>query len=211
MKQGYAGNVLPYAEALEAGPQQEGVVAGLVGDLASRAVPAAVRQFNQMYFDPIKRDTTGDKSVGDRILGRMQSGIPGLSDLMPANLTALGEEQDQGRTLLRLGDGTEIKQGDPYTELRRLERETEKPLLTEFSGTFTYEGESIKLTAHEKNKWQAIQGQYLRDVMLEWVTSEDWKQMSDEEKLDVVKDIKEEAYEEAKEQLLDEILTARGK
>ena len=211
MKQGYAGNVLPYAEALEAGPQQEGVVAGLAGDLASRAVPAAVRQFNQMYFDPIKRDTTGDKSVGDRILGRVQSGIPGLSDLMPANLTALGEEQDQGRTLLRLGDGTEIKQGDPYTELRRLERETEKPLLTEFSGTFTYEGESIKLTAHEKNKWQAIQGQYLRDVMLEWITSEDWKQMSDEEKIDVVKDIKEEAYEDAKDQLLDEILTARGK
>lgn len=211
MKQGYAGNVLPYVEALEAGPQQEGVVAGLVGDLASRAVPAAVRQFNQMYFDPIKRDTTGDKSVSDRILGRVQSGIPGLSDLMPANLTALGEEQDQGRTLLRLGDGTEIKQGDPYTELRRLERSSEKPLLTEFDGTVDYEGESIKLNAYEKNKWQAIQGQYLRDVMFEWVTSEDWKQMSDEEKLDVVKDIKEEAYEDAKEQLLDEILTARGK
>ena len=211
LKQGYAGNVLPYAEALEAGPQQEGVVAGLVGDLASRAVPAALRQFNQMYFDPIKLDTTGDKSVSDRIIGRVQSGIPGLSDLMPANLTALGEEQDQGRTLLRLGDGTEIKQGDPYTELRRLERETDKPLLTEFSGTFTYKGQTIRLTAHEKNKWQAIQGQYLRDVMLEWVTSEDWKQMSDEEKIDVVKDIKKEAYEDAKEKLLDEVLTAGGK
>ena len=211
MKQGYAGNVLPYVEALETGPQQEGVVANLVGDLGSRAVPAAVRQFNQMYFDPIKRDTSGDKSVGDRVLGRVQSGIPGLSDLMPANLTALGEEQDQGRTLLRLGDGTEIKQGDPYTELRRLERATEKPLLTEFKGNFEYEGETIQLTAHEKNKWQAVQGQYLRDVMLEWVTSEDWKQMSDKEKIDVVKDIKKEAYEDAKEQLLDEILTARGK
>jgi hypothetical protein len=211
MKQGYAGNVLPYVEALEAGPRQESSVANLGGELASRAVPAAARQFNQMYFDPIKRDTTGDKSIGDRVLGRVQSGIPGLSDLMPANLTALGEEQKQGRTLLRLGDGTEIKQGDPYTELRRLERETEKPLLTKFSGTFTYEGESIKLTAHEKNKWQAIQGQYIRDVMLEWVTSEDWKQMSDEEKIDVVKDIKKEAYEDAKDQLLDEILTARGK
>lgn len=211
LKQGYAGNVTPYVEALEAGPRQEGAVAALGGDLASRAVPAAVRQFNQMYFDPIKRDTSGDKSVGDRVLGRVQSSIPGLSDLMPANLTALGEEQEQGRTLLRLGDGTEIIQGDPYTELRRLERETEEPLLTEFRGSFTYEGENIKLNAVEKNKWQAIQGQYLRDVMVEWVTSEDWAEMSDVEKVDVVKDIKEEAYEYAKEQLLDEVLTARGK
>lgn len=211
LKQGYAGNVSPYVEALEAGPNQESAVANAAADLGSRAVPAIVRQFNQMYFDPIKRDTAGDKSFTDRVTGRVQAGIPGLSDLLPANLTALGEEQEQGRTLLRLGDGTEIKQGDPYTELRRLERDTEKPLLTEFRGSVTYEGENIKLNAVERNKWQALQGQYLRDVMYEWVTSEDWKEMSDEDKIGVVKDIKKEAYDYAKEELLDEILTARGK
>jgi hypothetical protein len=210
LEQGYADNITPYVETLEPGPTQESKAAGAASEIATRAVPAALRQFNQMYFDPIKRDTTGDKSFEDRVYGRVASGIPGLSNLLPANKDALGEDQPQGRTLLRLGDGTPIKEGAPYEELRSLDREIAEPLLTEFRGSFRYEGETIKLNAVEKNKWQAIQGAYIRDVMTEWVTSQDWQEMTTEEKVEVVKDIKKEAYDEAKEQLLDEILTARG-
>jgi hypothetical protein len=210
MKQGYADNVTPYVEAMKASKQQEGAVAAAAIDITGRAVPAIVRQANQMYFDPIKRDTTGDKSVTDRVFGNAQASIPGLSNLLPANVTSLGDEQEQGRTLLRLGDGTAIKKGVPYEELRKLEREVADPVLTEFRDSFTYGGKNIKLNSFEKNKWQSLQGQKIKEIMSEWVVSPEWKEMSTEEKAELVKEVKSEAYDYAKGKMLDELLTARG-
>lgn len=210
VKQSYADNITPYVDAVRPDTEQDRSVAALGGDLGSRAVPAIVRQLNGMVFDPVKRDTKEDSLFGNPALGRMQSAIPGLSSLLPEKKTALGENEPQDRTLLRIDEATEIKQGDPYTELRKLERDVPEVVLGSFKGSFVYGGENIKLNSFERSKWQSIQGQYLKEVMAEWVTSEDWKEMTVEEKTAVVKDIKNEAYDYAKEQMLDELLDARG-
>src|SRR3546814_9124304 len=104
-------------------------------DLSS-LVPAALRQYNQAVHDPIKRDTTGDKTFLDRVYGRIASGIPGLSEQLPAKHDLYGDEMQQGRSLSGAGNYQDIKTDDVSQELQRLERTTESPVVTGAPSSF---------------------------------------------------------------------------
>src|SRR3546814_17328374 len=92
-------NLAQYTEPMNARSDEEELTIGanIVGSLGSSLVPAALRQYNQAVHDPIKRDTTGDKTFLDRVYGRIASGIPGLSEKLPAKHDLYGYERQQGR------------------------------------------------------------------------------------------------------------------
>src|SRR3546814_10044831 len=87
-------NLAQYTEPMNARSDEEELTIGanIVGSLGSSLVPAALRQYNQAVHDPIKRDTTGDKTFLDRVYGRIASGIPGLSEQLPAKHDLYGDE-----------------------------------------------------------------------------------------------------------------------
>ena len=161
-----------------------------------------MRQLNQQVLDPVKRDTRGDKSFGDRVYGRIASGIPGLSETLPTKYDLYGDVIPHGRTALGLDNYTDIKTDDVSVELQKLERTTEKPVVTGFSGSFQFEGETIKLPADAIQEWNRRQGFYLRDLMAQEISTPEWQSLSDEEKVEIVKEVRKEAYEYAKEDML---------
>lgn len=190
--------------------------ANFVGGQASAFVPAAVRQMNQQVVDPVKRDTSGDKSFGDRVAGRIMSGIPGLSDNLPARRDVYGDVVPQGRTTFGMNNYTEIKDDLVSTELTKLEKSTDKTVVVGAPSSFQMESApdvttrygtakegKVKLSAEGKQEWQRALGEFLREDMMEWVTSEDWVQMSNEEKIEVVKEVRKAANADAKAYMLE--------
>jgi hypothetical protein len=205
--QSYAENLSTFIDPLtERDPdKRETLEAGFVGGVASQFVPAALRQVNQMVYDPEKKITRGDGSFGDRVYGRIASAIPGLSETLPDRVDALGDTMPQGRTLLGIGNYTEIKQDDVSKEIRKIDRQTEKPLLTSAPSSFQLEGRTVQLTDEQQQKWNSIQGRLTRDVMTLAISEPAWKTLDLKTKVEFVKQLRSEAYEEAKKAILPEI------
>lgn len=192
--------------------------ANLVAGAASAFIPASVRQANQMMFDPIKRDTTGDKSFGDRFVGRMKSSIPGLSDNLPARRTVYGDTMDHGRTFWSIDNFQEIRDDPVSKELTAVEKAfPEKTVVTGVKPTFSMKGtpdqrnrfaivkdEQVKLTAEGKQAMQERMGYYLREEMQTEISDPSWKQYSNEEKKEIIKDVLKSARKWAKEDMLEE-------
>lgn len=200
----FAGNldmyIAPFSESGEA--EKDIATANFLGSMGSQWIPAAMRQYNQAVHDPIKRDTTGDKSMGDRITGRIKSGIPGLSDDLPVRYDLYGDLVPHGRSLSGMDNFSPIKKDAVSQELQKLERTTPDAVVTGAPSSFKHEGETIKLTADGKQEWQRVQGYYLRTWMAEEISSPEWRTLSNEDKIALVKSVKKEAYEATKEYML---------
>lgn len=202
--QTYAENFSPIVSLFS--PSSEGGAdnkwSDFTGDLASQLVPAALRQYNQQVNDPIRRVTTGDGSASDRIYGRVASGVPGLSDNLPARRSVYGDEMPQGRSTLGMSNHTEILTDDVSRELSQVERANTETVVDPAPSTFQFENQDLHLTAEERQTWQYARGYYLRQIMSEWVGSPEWRGMSIEDKTKVVEDSQKEANQYAREDMI---------
>jgi flagellar motility protein MotE (MotC chaperone) len=205
--QSYAENLSTFIDPLiERDPaRKETAEAAFVGGLGSQFVPAAGRQLVQQVLDPERKVTRGDGSGADRIYGRIASGIPGLSETLPDRVDALGDTMPQGRTTLGIGNYTEIKQDDVSKEIRNIERNTKKPLMTTAPSSFQLEGRTVRLTAEQQQKWNSVQGRLTREVMSIVVADPGWKKFDLATKVEFVKELRSEAYEAAKMEVLPDI------
>lgn len=211
--QSYGENLALYLGILDESDQatKTTALANFTAGQASAFVPAALRQANQTFVDPIQRDTTGDKSFGDRVAGRVMSGIPGLSDNLPVKYDVYGEEIPQNRTLSGVGNYTDIKQGEVYEEIRDLELSRDDTVVLGAPSSFQHKAsaglrngdETVRLTAEQKQEWQRVQGYYLKLLMSEQISNPEWKRLSDDQKVEVVKKQRERARDGAKKHILD--------
>jgi hypothetical protein len=202
--QSFAENISLYTTPFKEQPEATfgTSVANLGGSLASSFVPAAMRQYNAVYNDPVKRDTTGDKSISDRIAGRVMSGIPGLSDNLPVKYDVYGDEQPTGRSISGMDNYRDIKT-DPFsTEMQSLEKSTDKAVILGAPSSFEYEGETVKLPADAKQEWQRVQGYYLKYMVGEEMKTPEYKAMSVPERVERIKEIRKDAYDETKAYML---------
>lgn len=182
--------------------EQSSATANLFGGFASSFIPAIVRQINATEVDPLRRDTTGDKSIGDRVSGRLMDAIPGLSDNLPVKYDLYGDEMQRGRSNSGLNNKQDIKTDEVSVELQKLERTTDSPVVVGAPASFQFEGEQVKLTAEGKQEWQRVQGYYLKTAMKQIIPSEEWKQASAEAKIAIVKDVRKDAYSATKQYML---------
>lgn len=202
--QSYAENMSTYlAPVLEKDPaRQESIDSAAVGGMASQFVPAAVRQANQMLFDKERKVTRGDGSFGDRVYGRIVSGIPGLSENLPDRVDALGDTMPQGRTTFGIGNYTEIKQDPVSQEIRKLDRETKDPILSNAPSSFQLEGYTVRLTAEQQQVWNTASGQFIKEFMSLAVANPTWKTLDTATKVQFMQELKQEAYDAGKVEAL---------
>lgn len=207
-QQSYAENIGPYAEAFTALGRGEtlGQAADDLGvNLASQFVPAAMRQVNQQLVDPIQRNARGDGSFTDKLAGRLMSATPGLSDNLPARHSVYGDEIPHGRSTFGMHNATPVMQDPVSRALQQVERSTRDVVVRAAPTSFQHSNQTVKLTAAQQEQWQTIQGQYIRNEMAPIVSDPRWAEMSVEDKRAVVQDIYEDAREEAKTQMLQEL------
>jgi hypothetical protein len=218
-EESFANSLEPYVAAFDK-KDEEGVQgANAVGSLASQFVPAAARQLNQQVLDTTKRNTTGDRSFEDRVKGRVMSGIPGLSNKLPAKYDVYGDVKTQGRSTLAMSNYREIKSDDVAKELFRLEKASKDTLISPTKGSFSSidavgadlnpvyvakvsDKGLITMTGVGREELQRVQGYWIRQWMAEEMASSDYGSMTDEEKFALAKDIRKDAGEAAKEHML---------
>jgi hypothetical protein len=198
----FADNLRPYIDLMNARPEEGGKIGGAVGGLASQFVPALGRQINNAEIDTKKRDYTGDRSVGDRIKGRIESGIPGLSDNYPLRYDVYGQEVEKGAKLTGIDAETKRPTDDVVKEMVRVEESSPRPVVTAAPRSLEIEGVKTTLTGENYAEFQRLVGTHLREVMAEVVKTSGYKSLTDKEKREVLREVQTEARSAAKEEIL---------
>lgn len=175
---------------------------------SSATTPAIVRKYNQTYKDKSERDTTGDGSPEERIAGRIMSGFPGLSRQLPAKYDVYGREQTRegyaGPDIASRME-TRMEENDPVVkELARLAETTPKVIIGRPSKNgVKVNGETRKLTAEEFQDYQHLSGYWIVEAVRQQMETPEWKSMNDVEKIDLLKELRDEVRKAARETLFD--------
>lgn len=175
------------------------------GVASSLVTPAFVRQINQDYLDPVKRDTRGDGSLEGRIGGRIQSGIPGQSNKLPPSYDVYGREVHRADAygpdaLSRLNANP--TDPDPVShEVERLSKAAyENKVLVGPPGTRVG---GNRLSPSDFEKYQQRSGTYIHDYLSNLMGSAGWRKMSDAEKVEEVKGVVRDMRKAAREELFE--------
>lgn len=189
------------------GAQREGEINNFFANMGSSfVVPAVVRQFNQTFVDDKMRDTRGDDSLEDRVVNRIKSGVPGLSDDLPVQHDMLGREKRRGETL---GPDILSRAVSPYDyddpvedELYRLSQANPDAKLAISSLAKTLNTKDFplgRLNAKDYQDYQMAFGALFSAAMEETMASPEYQEMSDPEREKAIKKIATSARKWAQE------------
>ena len=153
----------------------------------------------------------------DRFIARQTAKIPGLSKILEPKIDMWGREETYGDTwygrlignTISPGYYKEINSTALDDELRRLGNEYEgngSVLPPKNQKSFTYEKQEYYMTPSEYAQFSVIRGQKSFEAADELIRTDDYKNMSADEKKKALEKCYEAAYEEAK----NEILKGRG-
>lgn len=176
----------------------------LAGLASSITTPAIVRKYAQAQ-DPAVRDTTGDGSFGDRVEGRMASGVPGLSEDLPQRYDVYGRPMVRdfaGPNMLSRAASKPVDDDPTIKEIERLAATTDKVVFgaPKKSG-IKVNGEERRLTAQEFQNYQAVSGAWAVSEVANAMADPEWSASSDEEKIAWIKDIVEQVRAATREYL----------
>lgn len=195
--------------------QKDAARKGYVANVASSFVPAFLRQFNQAdpmgLGDPSVRTTSGDGSLGQRVLGRVASAVPGVSEDLPQKYNVYGKpvmrEGVYGPGFL---SNIKVSDLDPDPAVREMDR---LMAANDYKGGVTPVESSLqvpdyagggpnrKLTAAEVSEYQHRAGAYITDYVREQMKTPEWKRMSDAERLADIEDTTAKAKAQARDEL----------
>lgn len=183
----------------------EHALTNFVANIASSATtPAILRKYTQSQDNAV-RDTTGSGSLEDRLYGRIASAVPGLSDQLPQRYDVYGRPQERqnagpdmfSRTQTRMAEDDPVIQ-----ELGRLAETTDKVLVGAPSkSNIKVNGVARRLTAEEFQDYQHLSGYWIVESLRQEMQNPEWQQLSDAEKIDTIKDIKNDMRAAAREYL----------
>jgi hypothetical protein len=190
----------------------------LLADKASSlTVPAVVRSANNNYFDGKMRDTTGDGSTKDVVLGKMASGVPGVSTMLPAKHDTMGREIDQDVAPGETGALNPVKSRtdtDPADlEIRALqEKYPTKPLMTQPNSTIKIKGVEgkIKLDAEDYEKVKTYSGAYFNTTFGQLRDTDGWKTLGDSDKAEILHQLSLDAHKFARDQYASDLFSKAG-
>lgn len=201
----YAENLLNLVDVFSADPQkaENAITNFFVGIGASATVPAILRSYTQSE-DPAIRDTTGDGTFGSRLEGRISSGVPGLSEQLPQKYDVYGRPMSKesydpaGR--LRQKD---VETDPTVIELERLREVYGKALVgpPKKTGISVNGEEPRRLTAEEFQAYQQLSGYWIVESVREEMATPEWETLTDEERIELVNDIKRDMRANAREYL----------
>ena len=176
--------------------------AGYAGDVASSFVPQAVRQAAQVK-DGYYRDTRG-ANAAEYAKNNFLNAIPGASKTLPKKVNGFGQEQE------RLGWMSTFF--DP-TNTQKYRKNEMSGYLEELSGKtgdmsvyperqapmkISVNGETIPLTGQQRETYQRTYGEKLDEYYRGLTESGDFDRLTDDQKVEALKQAKEYATQHAK-------------
>ena len=182
---------------MEGGATQ--LVPGLAGDIAK-------------IIDGTVRSTYTGGNVFNDIGAKVLSTTPGFSKKLPASVNVRGEENTRGglaarafNMLLNPTNYTGGKRNDVDEEIYRLHDATGGtsffPSVSPYK--IEYGNKLYTMNGKDRETFQKVQGQTYYELAKPLLDSEMYKALSDEQKADVLKSIRDYALDEAKRQLVD--------
>jgi hypothetical protein len=176
----------------------------LIGNQAGSFIPAWMRQTAQ-YIDPVYRDTTGENAL-DAAKNRVMSGIPFLSQQLPAKYDGLGNLQTRYdnklmgffNTFLNPGALTRIQTSDIADKLEEL---GDKSLYPEYLApkSFKVDGETVMVSGKEMTEtYQKTYGDNVAALYGGLMESADFQKLSKEQQIAALKQAKTYATQLAK-------------
>lgn len=176
----------------------------LIGNQAGSFIPAWMRQMAQ-YMDPVYRDTTGETTM-DAAWNRVKSGLPFLSQTLPAKYDGLGNLQTRYddklmgffNTFLNPGALTRIQTSDIADKLEEL---GDKSLYPEYLApkSFQVNGETVMVSGKEMTEtYQKTYGDNVAALYGGLMESEDFQKLSKEQQIAALKQARTYATQLAK-------------
>lgn len=188
----------------------------LLGNQASSFVPAWMRQTAQ-YMDPVYRDTTGENTL-DAAKNRVMSGIPVLSQKLPAKYDGLGNLQTRYdnkllgffNTFLNPGALKRIQTSDIADKLEQL---GDKSVYPEYLApkSFQVDGETVMVSSKEMTEtYQKTYGDNVAALYGGLMDSPDFQNLPKEAQIEALKTAKSYAAKFAKAAVSDYDDTPKG-
>lgn len=213
--------------ALDVGQQSKlnpvvAVGANTLKNYGSSFVPSVLRQIARTATPDRRTTTSTAESPAERDLERyvrgLISGIPGANNLLEPYVNNLGERDskrnpnDYLKAAVQnfLSPGTlATRRDEPVTnELQSLvgrvsEEEARAVIPPNVSGyTVSLGGQEYRMTESELTKFKETRGQYSRQHLNALFNSDAYKQMTDQEKVEAVKDIYADALHHAQDEFM---------
>lgn len=202
---GYSGDV-DASKFTELGKQ-------LLLDSVSRMEPAILRAFAKAG-DPYYRDLYTSDSFFGQMKDRLQYGIPGWRNQLPVKTDAYGQSKEYGgstaeriaNALLLPGKIEHYSTSRASEEAERLYQETGESVFPSTSVQNTHKWkdrygkeQEYTLSAGEKSEFRTMRGQTYEAMQLDLMdTSEEWAEMTDDERVEVLQDVSKIATEYAR-------------
>lgn len=198
----YTENISNFLQMLEPGYRGDMAVNSLLPNVAQTlTTPALVRGINN-ELDPAVRDTTGDGSLGDRVVGRVMSGWPGLSDDLPQRHDVYGRPMVRPDTVG--GMLTRMNVSNPEEDPTAIELQRLSGLLggrTLITPVSRNDLRNFPANAEQMQQYQQRSGQYILESVRAMQMDGSWDKMSDQERIKEVQGITRDMREAAREEL----------
>lgn len=173
--------------------QSDAAFGNYAANVANSFSPAFMRQANQAAGDQSVRATTGDGSVGDKIIGKLAASSPMNSSELPQKYDVYGQpmmrEGSLGPDFLSNVNISSISKDPTIRELHRLavlnpgKGALVSPVDKNMEIPQKYGGGRIKLDAGQEQEYQKLAGEYLTAYVRGKMEDGSWAKMTDEERM----------------------------
>lgn len=173
--------------------QSDAAFGNYAANVANSFSPAFMRQANQAAGDQSVRATTGDGSVGDKIIGKLAASSPMNSSELPQKYDVYGQpmmrEGSLGPDFLSNVNISSISKDPTIRELHRLavanpgKGALVSPVDKNMEIPQRYGGGRIKLDAGQEQEYQKLAGEYLTAYVRGMMEDGSWAKMTDEERM----------------------------
>lgn len=210
-EQSWVNDLGPAIEAVTArGTEGQSKVSTFVANEAHTWSPNALNQAARLT-DSVDRDTTAPESISGHVANELQSTIPGWRQQLPIKYSVYGTPLANGSSLTGVhtiipglsGNGTTETHDPAERELDRLGSLVESALVTPVPKTITIDGEKKKLTPAEFENFQRVAGRATVETVRSEMSTDQWRNMSDQDRVLEVKSIQTDMKKAAREALFE--------
>ncbi len=179
-------------------------------ELPARAIPTFSKQISDMVDSTQRTSFEYDKPLKSAI-NSVTAKIPFASKTLPVSRDTLGNEikkyGGENNIFNVMFDPANINKGEltkAGEEIYRLYQETGETSVFPITAPYyiNSKGEKITMTAEERSDFQKVTGDYAEKAITELLSNSSYKKLSDEKKVDLLKEIISDSNAKAKHDIL---------
>lgn len=209
----WVSDLAPAIDALRAhGNEGQNAVQSFAANEARTFSPNGLNQAARLT-DPVQRDTSSPDSISGRVGNELMSTVPGLREQLPIKYSVYGTPLQNGASLTGVhtiipglsGNGTTETHDPAERELDRLGSLVPSAIITPVSKTITLtDGTKKKLTPAEFENYQRVAGRGIVETVRNEMGTDQWRNMSDQDRVLEVRSIQTDMKKAAREALFDQ-------